>query len=1273
MAQVVLSAVGSHFGGPVGQVIGAAIGAQLDRAAINALTPPRQIGPRLEQIRVQGAAEGAPIPAAFGRVRVVGQIIWAARFREQRREGRAGKGGPRTVDYGYSLSFAVGLCEGPIDGIGRIWADGQPFDASGATVRVHRGATDQAPDSLIEAVEGSAPAYRDLAYVVFEDLPLEPFGDRVPQLAFEVFRRPRGDAARLEDRLEGVCLIPGSGEFVYAATPVLRREGLFRSAAENVNNREGRADLSVSLDQLQAQLPNLKRVTLVVSWFGDDLRSASCTVQPRIDRADKTTADQIWSVSGLEREDALSVSESGGGPAYGGTPSDASVIEAVAELKRRGLEVTLAPFLMMDVPPGNGLADPYGGAEQASYPWRGRISCHPAPGETGTPDATATADSQVAAFFGAADSSEFSAGGGAVDYSGPAEWSWRRMVLHYAHLAAMTGADGLLVGSEFRGLTQVRGASGYPAVEALRGLAQDCRVVLGPEVMITYAADWSEWNGVQHADDPDGFVFHLDPLWADPAISCVGIDWYPPISDWREGTAHLDAEAGWAGPSVLDYLTGRIQGGEAFDWFYADPAARDAQDRTSITDGAYGEPWVWRAKDLAGWWAHAHHDRPGGVRSVSSTDWMPEMKPIRLIEFGCGAVDKGANAPNLFLDPKSAESAIPPSSNGRRDDLVQRRLLEATLAAFDDAAINPVASAYSGRMLEAMDAWCWDARPFPDFPARAEVWADSGNWRTGHWLNGRMQGEAADLIASIAARAGVETAALDLTGVDGLIEGYLIDGPMTAAAALGPVLLALGLEAAERDGRIGFLRSGVRVELDDDDLALPEAGPAVQDVRRVETAPGTLRLRFIDGAADYATGAVVVRRDAGVAAETIHLDLALVTDEGRAEQTARAALERAGAEHDGRSVHLSPLAALRLEAGDEVVLPGEAVAWRIQRLDVDEARQAQLAPVSRAALTDPGETWRPGDPIPTVGTPWLALLDLPGRGDEDGLLAAAAGAPWRPLEIHVGVDVDSLSLRGRIAQAATAGVLTEALGSGPTGRWDRVNRIVLRLEGRSPESLSEAAVLGGANRIAVQAADGGWEVIRYQTVEPLGGDQWRLSALLRGQGGSERQAALGAEAGAVVVVLDEALAPVALSEAERGLPLTVRAVAAGAPPGGPTSAETSVTWRGVSRRPWSPAHLRAERTAGGDVALSWIRRARIGGDGWDLEPPLGEEREVYRVEIVSGGETAASYECNTPAFVWTAAAQTGLFAGPAPSGVALRVAQGSALWGWGDPSSVILI
>ncbi len=75
---------------------------------------------------------------------------------------------------------------------------------------------------------------------------------------------------------------------------------------------------------------------------------------------------------------------------------------------------------MMDVPAGNALPDPWSGAaSQPVYPWRGRISCHPAPGQAGTVDGTATAASQIAAFFGTASAAHFSVAAGSVTYSGP--------------------------------------------------------------------------------------------------------------------------------------------------------------------------------------------------------------------------------------------------------------------------------------------------------------------------------------------------------------------------------------------------------------------------------------------------------------------------------------------------------------------------------------------------------------------------------------------------------------------------------------------------------------------------------------------------------------------------------------------------------------------------------------------------------------------------------------------------------------------------------------
>ncbi len=128
-------------------------------------------------------------------MRTGGNIIWATDFREQINTSKQGGGkgsAPKTTTttYSYFASFATALCEGPIGGIGRIWADGKPFEVPGAIYRVHLGTETQTPDPHIETKDGvgNAPAYRGTAYIVFEDLALERFGNRLPQLSFEVFR-----------------------------------------------------------------------------------------------------------------------------------------------------------------------------------------------------------------------------------------------------------------------------------------------------------------------------------------------------------------------------------------------------------------------------------------------------------------------------------------------------------------------------------------------------------------------------------------------------------------------------------------------------------------------------------------------------------------------------------------------------------------------------------------------------------------------------------------------------------------------------------------------------------------------------------------------------------------------------------------------------------------------------------------------------------------------------------------------------------------------------
>lgn len=195
---VVGAIIGSFVGMPqLGFMVGSMVGGFID----NASRVVKEEGPRISDLNVSSSAYGNPKPILYGTMRVPAQIIWTSGIKETKivKKKRAGKGGGPTVKtttYQYSANLACGLCEGPIDGIVRIWMDSKlVYDRDGTGVlsdnrfvlRVYNGTENQFPDGMITSylLPGASPAYRGLAYIVLEGLELEPFGNRIPSITVE--------------------------------------------------------------------------------------------------------------------------------------------------------------------------------------------------------------------------------------------------------------------------------------------------------------------------------------------------------------------------------------------------------------------------------------------------------------------------------------------------------------------------------------------------------------------------------------------------------------------------------------------------------------------------------------------------------------------------------------------------------------------------------------------------------------------------------------------------------------------------------------------------------------------------------------------------------------------------------------------------------------------------------------------------------------------------------------------------------------------------------
>lgn len=437
----------------------------------------------------------------------------------------------------------------------------------------------------------------------------------------------------------------------------------------------------------------------------------------------------------------------------------------------------------------------------------------------------------------------------------------------------------------------------------------------------------------------------------------------------------------------------------------------------------------------------------------------------------------------------------------------------------------------------------------------------------------------------------------------------------------------------------------------------PDPAYELEHIEAIES-PRELTLGYIDAQANYDRGTQIAARGVGASSAPAVLDLPIVLETDYAAQVAWTNLAMLHAAKDPIRLKLTH-AREGLEPLDAINVPlanGEYV-----RVEIQQRTSARPLLEVEGVLEDPAiwDAVFPGvdrGQLPRQSTPAvledtvLEILDLPPLREADNRIVAyfamsrMTGDAWpggSAYRFDGGVNGALYST----SSEATIGTLVTSLPAWTKGnRWDRANRVQVRLRRGTLSSATELAVLNGANAAVI-----GNEIIQFANATLIGDGIWEIDTLLRHRIGTEWAALSDHAIGARFVLLTAAaLRAIEYPLADLNVARTYRAVTSGQAIADGTS--TSFTAIGNSVKPLAPAHVRGERDVSENLAVTWIRRARLNAE-WrdDVDVPLDESSEKYGVYVFADATRSAVKryeEVTTPAWAYTAADQTADFGSP---------------------------
>lgn len=559
------------------------------------------------------------------------------------------------------------------------------------------------------------------------------------------------------------------------------------------------------------------------------------------------------------------------------------------------------------------------------------------------------------------------------------------------------------------------------------------------------------------------------------------------------------------------------------------------------------------------------------------------------------------------------------------------------------------------------------------------------------------------IVADLCERAGLGLADLDLGELDDIVPGYVIGRQTTVRGAIEPLAQAYFFDAAESDDVLRFRTRGrAPVATIDSQFLVPIDDRTAETWRERRTQevelPERVSIVYMDTAADYAQGSQSEKR-ASLPTPTMHsrnqasLELALAIDATTAKRIAAKTLFSAWEERSSYEAQLPP-DWLRLDPTDVidvVFATGSGFRTRLTRIDVGADFLLGIKGVSETAATyvssvlaDSG-AGKPAQVIAAQAASKLILPDLPLLRDTDDLgqtgsrayyLMGGFGGPgWPGGSLYRSLDGSAWSQVGRALSEAAWGATANALGS-PSSPFatDEVNVLAVFMTTGSDrlESVSQEALVNGANAALVLKANGEPEVIQFRDVTLNPDGSYTLRGLLRGRRGTDVFVS-GHAPGELFVLLDpDDVESLSLSLGDLGLSRLWRALGFGTLF---EDAETvSHAHTGRDLKPYAPWNLRAVKTGSpSNITLSWVRRTRIGGELKDGSGvvPLGEASEAYEIDILAGpgGALKRTLVTASPSVVYANADILTDF-GTVPTSLSVAAYQLSAIAGRGFARAV---